>query len=67
VWTRAAPLGDPRGPGRMTVEDVAPLVRADQDVYVCGSPAFADAATDRLREAGVSDGAIRVERFGPSG
>jgi len=25
------------------------------------------AATDRLREAGVPDGVIRVERFGPSG
>ena len=51
----------------MTVEDLGPLVRAEQDVYVCGSPAFADAATDRLREAGVPDGVIRVERFGPSG
>jgi ferredoxin-NADP reductase len=67
VWTRAAPPGDPRRSGRMTVDDVAPLVRADEDVFVCGSPAFADAATDRLREAGVSDGVIRVERFGPSG
>ena len=54
----------------MTVDDVAPLVRgagAYEDVFVCGSPAFADAATDRLREAGVPDGVIRVERFGPSG
>jgi ferredoxin-NADP reductase len=51
----------------MTVDDVAPLVRADQDVFICGSPAFADAATERLREAGVPDGVIRVERFGPSG
>ena len=67
VWTRSAPPGDPRGAGRMTVEDLAPLVRAEQDVYVCGSPAFADAATDRLREAGVPDVVIRVERFGPSG
>jgi ferredoxin-NADP reductase len=67
VWTRSAPPGDPRGAGRMTVDDLAPLVRAEQDVYVCGSPAFADAATDRLREAGVPDGVIRVERFGPSG
>jgi ferredoxin-NADP reductase len=67
VWTRTAPPGDKRRAGRMTVDDVAPLVRADEDVFVCGSPAFADAATDRLREAGVSDGVIRVERFGPSG
>jgi ferredoxin-NADP reductase len=71
VWTRSAPPGDVRGPGRMTVDDVAPLVRgsngAYEDVFICGSPAFADAATDRLREAGVPDGVIRVERFGPSG
>ena len=67
VWTRAAPPDDPRGAGRMTVDDVAPLVRGGEDVYVCGSPAFADAATDRLREAGVADSAIRLERFGPSG
>jgi ferredoxin-NADP reductase len=67
VWTRSAPPDEPRGAGRMTVDDLAPLVRAEQDVYVCGSPAFADAATDRLREAGVPDGVIRVERFGPSG
>jgi len=67
VWTRSAPPEDPRGAGRMTVADLAPLVRAEQDVYICGSPAFADAATERLREAGVPDGVIRVERFGPSG
>jgi ferredoxin-NADP reductase len=67
VWTREAPPGDPRGPGRMTVDDVAPLVRGGEDVYICGSPAFADAATARLREARVPDAVIRVERFGPSG
>ena len=27
------------GAGRMTHDDLAPLVRAEQDVYVCGSPA----------------------------
>lgn len=67
VWTREAPADDPRGLGRMTVDDVAPLVRGGEDVYVCGSPAFADAATARLREAAVADSVIRVERFGPSG
>jgi ferredoxin-NADP reductase len=67
VWTRSAPADDPRTPGRMTVEDVAPLVRGGEDVFVCGSPAFADAATARLREAGVPDALIRLERFGPSG
>jgi ferredoxin-NADP reductase len=67
VWTRAAPPGKSRAPGRMTLADVAPLVRGGEDVYVCGSPAFCDAATDLLTEAGVPVGTIRVERFGPSG
>jgi ferredoxin-NADP reductase len=71
IWTRSAPPDDARGAGRMTVDDVAPLVRGGngtyEDVFVCGSPAFADAATERLREAGVPDEVIRVERFGPSG
>jgi ferredoxin-NADP reductase len=67
VWTRTAPAGDPREPARMTIDDVAPFVRGGEDVYVCGSPAFADAATTLLQEAGVPTALIRVERFGPSG
>jgi ferredoxin-NADP reductase len=34
---------------------------------VCGSPGFADAATDLLMAAGVPASRIRVERFGPTG
>jgi ferredoxin-NADP reductase len=34
---------------------------------VCGSPGFADAATNVLVEAGIPVESIRVERFGPSG
>jgi ferredoxin-NADP reductase len=67
VWTRQAPAGAARPVGRLAVGDVAPLVTGDQVVYVCGSPAFADAATAVLEEAGVPVSAIRVERFGPSG
>ncbi|HXV92686.1 MAG TPA: FAD-binding oxidoreductase [Pseudonocardia sp.] len=67
VHTRRAPEGAARPPGRLTAGDLAPLVRGGEDVYVCGSPAFADAATERLVEVGVPVGAIRVERFGPSG
>jgi ferredoxin-NADP reductase len=52
---------------RLALDDVAPLVRSGETVYVCGSPAFADAATALLEQAGVPVGAIRVERFGPSG
>jgi ferredoxin-NADP reductase len=51
----------------LALDDLAPLVRGGEDVYVCGSPAFADAATALLAAAGVPVGAIRVERFGPSG
>lgn len=67
AWTREAPPGTARPVGRMRADDVAPLVRGGEEVYVCGSPAFADAATDLLIEAGVPVEHIRVERFGPSG
>lgn len=66
VLTREdAPGGRPAG--RLAAADLAPLVRGGETVFVCGSPAFCDAATDRLAEAGVPVEAIRVERFGPSG
>ena len=67
LYTRQAPPGAGRTAGRIAVADIAPLVRGDEDVYVCGSPAFADAATDVIIEAGVPADRIRVERFGPSG
>jgi ferredoxin-NADP reductase len=67
VYTRQAPPGAGRTAGRIAVADIAPLVRGGEDVYVCGSPGFADAATAVLIEAGVPVDGIRVERFGPSG
>jgi ferredoxin-NADP reductase len=67
LYTRQAPAGAGRTAGRIAVADIAPLVRGDEDVYVCGSPGFADAATDVIIEAGVPADRIRVERFGPSG
>ena len=48
VYTRQTPPGAGRTAGRIAVADVAPLVRGDEDVYVCGSPGFAD-PTDRQR------------------
>lgn len=66
VYTRSAPEGDPRGTGRLTADDLRPLLRGGEDVFVCGSPAFCDAATERLVEAGVPGAAISTERFGPS-
>jgi ferredoxin-NADP reductase len=67
VYTRAAPPGTARGAGRMTLADVAPLVRGGETVFVCGSEGFAEAATDLLLAAGAPTTSIRVERFGPSG
>lgn len=66
VYTRSAPDGG-RPAGRLSVADVAPLVRGGEEAYVCGSPGFADAATSVLLAAGLPVARIRVERFGPSG
>jgi ferredoxin-NADP reductase len=67
VYTRRPPPGSARPPGRLTVVDVAPLVRGGEDAYVCGSAGFAEAATGVLLAAGVPVERIKVERFGPSG
>ena len=66
VYTRAAPPGSPRPPGRLTAEDLAPFVREGATSYVCGSPAFCDAATDLLTALAAPVDRIRVERFGDS-
>jgi ferredoxin-NADP reductase len=67
IYTRRAPDTATRPPGRITATDIAPFVQADRTVFICGSAAFADAATERAVEAGVAPEAIRVERFGPTG
>jgi ferredoxin-NADP reductase len=67
VYTRVAPPGASRPPGRLAVGDVAALVRGGEDAYVCGSAGFAEAATTVLLAAGVPVERIKVERFGPSG
>ena len=56
-----------RAAGRLLAEEVQPLIHADATYYVCGSPGFADAASGLLTDLEVPPGAIRVERFGPSG
>jgi ferredoxin-NADP reductase len=66
VYTRDTPLGWPRAAGRLSGDDLAGAFVADATVYVCGSPGFADAATDLLIDAGVPSTKIRVERFGPT-
>jgi ferredoxin-NADP reductase len=67
IYTREAPPGSTRRAGRITADDLAPLLRPDATVYVCGSSGFADAVSDLLLAMGVQAGAIRVERFGATG
>jgi ferredoxin-NADP reductase len=67
VFTRAVPDGHVRPPGRLTAQDLAAALHTDRDVYVCGSTAFCDAATQLAAAAGVPAERIRVERFGFSG
>jgi ferredoxin-NADP reductase len=67
VYTRRPPPGWPRPPGRLTVADLPAWPAPDPRGYVCGSSGFADAATDLLIRSGIPAGAIRVERFGPTG
>ncbi len=67
VYTRSAPPGASRPAGRLSGVDVAPAIRPGATTYVCGSAAFAGAASDLLVGLGVPPTAIRVERFGPTG
>ena len=67
VYSRQAPPGSSRSPGRLREDDLAPALLPDATAYVCGSAGFADTATDLLQGLGVPAERIRVERFGPSG
>jgi ferredoxin-NADP reductase len=66
VYSRAAPPASARPAGRMAVADVAPHVRDDLTIYVCGSAPFTDAIGDLLLDLGVAAERVRFERFGPS-
>ena len=67
VHSRVAPPGSARPAGRLTADDLAPLLRPDATAYVCGSTGFADAASSLLVDLGVPAEQIRVERFGATG
>ena len=70
VYTRVAPAGAERPPGRLDAAVLAPLVERFAPVgavgYVCGSAGFAEHASQLLVAVGLDAGAVRVERFGPS-
>ena len=65
AWTRTDTDERPAGPP--TVEELMPLLAGTQVAFVCGSARFAAFAEALLLDCGVQPGAIRVERFGPSG
>jgi ferredoxin-NADP reductase len=56
-----------RAAARITLADLEPLIKPDATYFVCGSAAFAEAASMLLLDLGVRTEMIRVERFGPSG
>ena len=66
IYTRRAPASATRPPSRMSAADLSPLVLPGATVYVCGSSAFADTATDQVMALGLPAERIRVERFGPT-
>ncbi|HRD62781.1 FAD-binding oxidoreductase [uncultured Nocardioides sp.] len=65
AWTRTE-TGD-RPPGPPTADEVGPLLDGVELAFVCGSARFAAYAESLLLDCGIEPGAIRVERFGPTG
>jgi ferredoxin-NADP reductase len=66
VVTTREPSGS-RPAARLTGPDLLPLWEPGQTAFVCGSAAFAEAASQLLVGLGVPPTDVRVERFGPSG
>ncbi len=66
AFSRFAPPGG-RAAGRLTADDLEPLLQPGQMQYVCGSAEFAEAASQLLVGLGAPAEMIRIERFGPSG
>jgi ferredoxin-NADP reductase len=67
AFTRATPPGFARPPARLASTDLAQPISPDVRAYICGSTAFADAASDIVIRVGVPAERIRIERFGPTG
>lgn len=66
IFTRAAPPGHARPPGRLNASDLDDHRRSDTTVFICGSTGFASAASDLVVDAGFDTQSIRVERYGPT-
>jgi ferredoxin-NADP reductase len=64
--TRGTSYVGGRPPGRLTAGDLLALVTPEATGFVCGSAAFAEAGSRLLIDAGLTESAIKVERFGPT-
>lgn len=67
VYTRRAPSGSPRAPGRIGQADLDGLtarLHPGSPVYVCGPTGFVEAVGDLLTGMGRDAATIRTERFG---
>lgn len=70
VYTREAPAGSRRPPGRLDAPALAAgtLTPAENPaVFVCGATAFVETVADWLIEAGHSASRIKTERYGGTG
>jgi ferredoxin-NADP reductase len=67
AFTRSGALDGGRALGRLSADDLAPLIGPDTTYFVCGSAAFTEAISQLLVSLGVAATDVRVERFGPSG
>ena len=70
LYTRKAPDGWRRPPGRLIAQDLAASgwpADFNPAVYVCGPTGFVEHAADLLVGLGHDPALIRTERFGPSG
>lgn len=70
LWTREAPAGSARTPGRLGPADVAASVLPAAEgptCYVCGPTPFVERVAELLVDAGHDPGRIRTERFGGTG
>jgi ferredoxin-NADP reductase len=70
LFTRSAPEGVGRPPGRLDVADVSTAAWPadfEPECFVCGPTGFVEAVADILQALGHDPRRIKTERFGPTG
>ncbi len=67
LYTRQAPPGTSRRPGRIVEQDLPVADDATTMVFICGSNGFVESATAAALAVGYDRSRLRIERFGPSG